>query len=75
MQRPQVGAAIIGARNAAHLNENLGVFDFSLSDEDIDSIRSVIARRRGPYGDVFELERNKEGPHGSIMRYNLNQIQ
>ncbi len=72
LQRPQVGAAIIGARTAVHLNENLGVFDFTLSEEDIDDIRSVIARRRGPYGDVFELERDKEGPHGAIMRYNLN---
>lgn len=74
LQRPQVGAAIIGARTAIHLNENLGVFDFSLEEEGIDEIRSVIARRRGPYGDVFELERDKEGPHGAIMRYNLNAI-
>lgn len=74
LQQPQVGAAIIGARSAVHLRENLGTFDFSLDEEDIDEIRGVIARRRGPYGDVFDLERVKDGPHGSIMRYNLNQI-
>lgn len=72
LQRPQVGAAIIGARTAVHLKENLGVFNFSLDEEDVDEIRGVIARRRGPTGDVFDLERDKEGPHGSIMRYNLN---
>lgn len=74
LEQPQVGAAIIGARTALHLQENLGVFDFSLSQEDHDEIRSVLARRRGPYGDVFDLERVKDGPHGSIMRYNLNQL-
>jgi aryl-alcohol dehydrogenase-like predicted oxidoreductase len=74
LQQPAVGAAIIGARTSVHLNENLGVFDFSLDQSDIDEIRGVIARRRGPYGDVFDLERVKDGPHGSIMRYNLNKI-
>ncbi len=74
LEQPQVGAAIIGARTAVHLKENLGVFDFALSREDHDDIRAVLARRRGPYGDVFDLERVKEGPHGSIMRYNLNAI-
>jgi len=74
LQQPQVGAVVIGARSAVHLRENLGTFDFSLDAEDIDEIRSVLARRRGPYGDVFDLERVKDGPHGAIMRYNLNQI-
>lgn len=74
LEQPQVGAAIIGARTAVHLKENLGVFDFALSQEDHDDIRAVLARRRGPYGDVFDLERVKDGPHGSIMRYNLNGI-
>jgi hypothetical protein len=25
-----------------------------------------------PPDDVFDLERDKTGPHGSIMKYNLN---
>ncbi|MBL7847763.1 MAG: aldo/keto reductase [Cyclobacteriaceae bacterium] len=74
LERPQVGAAIIGARTAVHLNENLGVFDFSLDASDVDAIRKLMMRRRGPAGDVFDLERIKEGPHGSMMKYNLNQL-
>jgi hypothetical protein len=27
---------------------------------------------RGVVGDCYELERDREGPHGRIMRYNLN---
>lgn len=74
LEQRQVGAAIIGARTAVHLNENLGVFDFSLDAEDVKAIHRVLGRRRGPTGDVFDLERVKDGPHGSIMRYNLNQL-
>jgi hypothetical protein len=32
----------------------------------------VLARRTGPLGDTYTLERDKEGRHGSIMKYNLN---
>ncbi len=74
IERKQVGAAIIGARTAVHLNENLRVFDFSLDAEDIARIHAVTTRRTGPAGDVFDVERIKDGPHGSIMRYNLNQL-
>ena len=74
LEREQVGGAIIGARTAIHLNENLGVLSFSLDGEDLARIQTVLARRKGPAGDVFDLERIKDGPHGSIMRYNLNQL-
>ncbi len=74
LEMKQVGAAIIGARTAVHLEENLRVFDFSLDAEDRKRVNDVINRRRGPAGDVFDLERIKDGPHGSIMRYNLNQL-
>ncbi len=30
------------------------------------------AKRQGPDGDVYELERDRTGRHGSIMKYNLN---
>lgn len=74
LDSPAVGAAIIGARTSAHLGENLRVFQLALDETDVGELRRVIARRRGPDGDVFDLERVKDGPHGSIMRYNLNGI-
>jgi aryl-alcohol dehydrogenase-like predicted oxidoreductase len=74
LERPQVGSLIIGARDAQHLTDNLKTFSFTLDNEDHRKIQAIINQRNGPAGDVFDLERIKDGPHGSIMRYNLNQL-
>ncbi|MFQ5744128.1 MAG: aldo/keto reductase [Acidobacteriota bacterium] len=72
IDRPQVAGAIVGARNAHHLEENLAVFELRLDGEDRARIHSVVDRRRGPAGDVFSLERVAGGPHATIMKVNLN---
>ncbi len=72
LDQPQVAAAIVGARYARHLPETLGVFDFRLDDTDRSELDSVVARASGPSGDVFALERDRNGRHGRIMKYNLN---
>jgi aryl-alcohol dehydrogenase-like predicted oxidoreductase len=72
LDKAQVGAAIIGARTSAHLDENLQVFKLNLTEADKREIAAVLAKAGRPAGDVFDVERIKEGPHGSIMRYNLN---
>jgi aryl-alcohol dehydrogenase-like predicted oxidoreductase len=74
MEREQVGGVIIGARDSKHVNENSQLFDFTLTATDYHAIERVISQRKGPPGDVFDIERIKDGPHGSIMRYNLNQV-
>jgi aryl-alcohol dehydrogenase-like predicted oxidoreductase len=73
LDRSQVAAVIIGAKTSAHLEENLQLFEFALDQTDSAEIEKVIRQRKGPSGDVFDIERIKEGSHGSIMRYNLNQ--
>jgi aryl-alcohol dehydrogenase-like predicted oxidoreductase len=75
LDQPNVGAAIVGATSVRHVDENLKVFSFALDDEDNAAIRSVLARRQGPAGDCYDLERDKEGRHGSIMRYNQNALE
>lgn len=75
IERHQVGGVIIGARDSKHIDENLKLFEFQLRQEDHEAIERVIHQRQGPIGDVFDIERIKDGPHGSIMRYNLNQIE
>ena len=72
LDRPAVAGIIIGARYADHLADDLKIFDFSLDAADVAVIERVLARRRGPTGDTFELERDREGRHGRIMKYNLN---
>ena len=55
------------------IGENFETFDrLDLFAEDKAEIEAVVARRRGPLGDVYELERDLTGRHGSIMHYNNN---
>ncbi len=72
LDRPGVAAVIVGARYAHHLEGALGMFAFALDADDIALIQAVLAKRTGPVGDTFELERDREGRHGRIMKYNLN---
>jgi aryl-alcohol dehydrogenase-like predicted oxidoreductase len=72
LDRPQVAAVIVGARSAVHLADNLRIFDVRLTNTDRAEIDAVLARRIGPAGDVFALERDREGRHGEIMKYNLS---
>ncbi len=74
LDRPGVAGAIVGATSARHLPENLRVFTFDLDDDDRTAIRDVTERRNGPEGDCYDLERDKEGRHGRIMRYNQNAV-
>jgi len=70
--QPQVAAAIVGARNQAHALANAKIMDIALSDDDRRQIAGVIAQGPGLEGDVYTLERDRTGRHGSIMHYNLN---
>jgi aryl-alcohol dehydrogenase-like predicted oxidoreductase len=72
LEQPQVAGVIVGARNQAHALANAAIMDVQLSDDDRAAIDAVIARSGGPLGDVYTLERDRHGRHGSIMHYNLN---
>ena len=72
LDRPGVAAAIVGARNAEHLDDTLPAFSLELDPEDRAAIDAVLAGRRGPEGDVYELEQELNSDHATIMRYNLN---
>ncbi len=68
-----VAAIIIGAINVAHLRANQRISQLQLAGEDVATIGAVLREHRGPQGDVFGLERDREGRHGRIMKYNLLQ--
>ena len=72
LDQPQIGAAIVGARYARHLEKTLEVFRFTLDAEDQAAINAVLETAPGPQGPVFGLERDRSGRHGRIMKYNLN---
>jgi aryl-alcohol dehydrogenase-like predicted oxidoreductase len=72
LQKPTVAGIIIGARNTRHLEKIKKLGSFKLEAEDLQKIRSVVDKARGPQGPVFCLERDRTSPHGEIMKYNLN---
>jgi aryl-alcohol dehydrogenase-like predicted oxidoreductase len=72
LDRPGVAAAIVGATSTAHLDAHRAIGALTLTDADRREIATVTARRRGPSGDVYALERDRHGPHGRIMKYELN---
>ncbi|HVQ31279.1 MAG TPA: aldo/keto reductase [Vicinamibacteria bacterium] len=72
LDRPAVAAVIVGARDASHVEANRAVLQLKLDAEDYAAIENTAARGRSLPGDVYGLERDKLGRHGSIMRYDLN---
>jgi aryl-alcohol dehydrogenase-like predicted oxidoreductase len=72
LQKDQVGGLIIGARNRDHLDKWHKLFSFYLSYIDMTRIDQHLAMAKGPSGPFYELERDKTGKHGRIMKYNLN---
>jgi aryl-alcohol dehydrogenase-like predicted oxidoreductase len=70
LRQPLVAAAIVGARNASHLEETLKALRVHLEPEDLLVLDSACGP--GISGDVYELERDRGGPHGRIMKYDLN---
>jgi aryl-alcohol dehydrogenase-like predicted oxidoreductase len=67
-----VAATITGVDSLTQAEELLGLFDLELDEEDHAVLAAAQARSKGPEGPVYGLERNRAGPHGRIMRYNLN---
>jgi aryl-alcohol dehydrogenase-like predicted oxidoreductase len=72
LSRPGVAAVIVGARNRSHLAANLAVSDLALTARDEAEIAAVLGQANTLDGDVYTLERDRHGRHGSIMKYNLN---
>ena len=72
LARDQVAAVIVGARNRNHLARNLAIPDIPLTEADMAAINTVLARANPVPGDVYSLERDRSGKHGSVMKYNLN---
>ena len=70
LDQPGVAAVIIGARHAGYLAETLAIAGLHLGAADHGAIAAVLPP--GPQGDVYALERDRAGPHGRIMKYNLN---
>ena len=69
---PSVAAVIVGARSRDHLAANVAISALQLTPRDHLEIAAALAASSELEGDVYALERDIAGRHGSIMKYNLN---
>jgi len=74
LDRPQVAAVIVGATNTKHVAAHSQLDSLRLDNEDLAAIAALTRRSNGPKGDVYTLERDRTGPHGRIMKYELNAL-
>lgn len=72
LDRPGVAATITGIDSLAHADELLAALDRTVPPGAWAPLESALAEIPAPPGPVYGLERVREGPHGAIMRYNLN---
>jgi len=72
LARRAVAGVIVGARNRSHLASNLAISNVRLTATDQAEIEAVLGKAAEIDGDVYTLERDRHGRHGSIMKYNLN---
>ena len=74
MQKPHAAGVIVGARSVKHLEKLQKLESFSLDEDDLHIISHALDRCKELKGPVYALERNRNGKHGKIMKYNLNQL-
>lgn len=67
LSQPGVGAAIVGLSRRGLMVDGSRV---RLSTSDVARLEATVPET--VRGKVFEVERDRHGPHGRIMRYNLN---
>lgn len=73
LDRPAVAATVVGATRAGQMERNLRALSVEMTPVEAAQLRALMDAAPGPEGDIFELERDRAGPHGSIMRYDLNE--
>ena len=72
LDKPQVAAALVGARDARHLDETLAIFRLKLDAQDAARLDAITRAAPGPRGDCYDLERDKDSIHAKIMHMNQN---
>lgn len=73
LQTPGVASVILGPRNTKHLAELDALSNLRLADNDYQRLHDLEATLLAMNkDDVYSYERDLHGPHGKIMKYNLN---
>lgn len=72
LDQPHVAAVILGVGSRSRARENLALASLHLDDEDRQAISAQLQAQAIPAGDMYELERDPEGPHTRIIKKNLH---
>lgn len=72
LDRDTVGAVILGTGSRSRAEQNLDVFRLRLDAEDHQLIQDQLDRQNIPPGDMYDLERDMNGIHSSIIKMNLH---
>ncbi len=74
LRQPGVRACIVGIRSRRHLERLAALRDAApLDDADVARLDALRARHREVPGEVYALERDREGRHGRVIKYGLNE--
>jgi len=73
LDRPAVRAIILGTGSQSRAAQNRALVGFELDSEDREQIRRQLERHRIPDGDMYDLERDENGPHAGIIKTDLQQ--
>ncbi len=71
LQKPQVAAVIVGARNASHIGDNASIAHLHLDTNDLRRIHEILADAHPLSGDVYDLERY-DSTHAGIIQTSNN---
>ncbi len=74
LRQPGVRACIVGVRSRRHLARHVELRDaLALSDGEVARLERARAVFPEVPGEVYALERDREGRHGRVMKYGLNE--
>jgi aryl-alcohol dehydrogenase-like predicted oxidoreductase len=74
LRQPGVRACIVGIRSRRHLAAHVALRDAPpLTDAEADRLERARSAFPEVPGEAFELERDRDGRHGRVMKYGLNE--
>lgn len=71
LDRPGVGAIILGVGKHARAQQNVALGSLQLDNEDQQKIMQHLESQAIPRGDMYDLERDPDGPHTKVIKHNL----
>ena len=71
LDRPSVAAIILGIGSTPRAREHMALVALALDDEDRRAIDEHLESQPRPRGDMYELERDPDGPHAKIIKTDL----